>query len=88
MSARVFTDWQTWVTLGIGLVALAYLVRRWAPSWRALWQHPDGMHGMSCDKAPAGAQPPGPGCAAGRGGCGSSGMPQRDHRITVQRRTH
>lgn len=79
MPNAAFFDWQTGVTLGIGLAALAYLLRRWWPAWRRLWQRPVSAEGTSCERATTAA------CGGGCGSCGSAGMPQRDHRITVQR---
>lgn len=84
-AADFFLDWQTGVTLGIGLVALAYLVWRWWPTWRGLWQRPASAEGTPCERALPGAQVPTATCGGGCGGCGSAATPQRDHRITVQR---
>ncbi len=83
MATTMTFDWQAALTLGIGLVALAYLVRRWWPSWRVLWQAP-----ASCPTAGEGVRAPASSCAQGCGGCGSAVTPRRDHRtspITVQR---
>ena len=84
-AAAFFFDWQNWVTLGIGLVALVYLVRRWWPTWRGLWQRPLSAEGTACGRALPGAQAPTSACGGGCGSCGSAATPQRDHRITVQR---
>ena len=84
-AAAFFFDWQNWVAIGIGLVALAYLVRRWWPTWQWLWQRPVSAEGTSCERAMQGSNAPTSVCGSGCGSCGSAGTPQRDHRITVQR---
>lgn len=84
-AAAFFFDWQNWVTLGIGLAALIYLVRRWWPTWQGLWQRPVSAEGTSCERAMQGSKAPTSVCGSGCGSCGSAGTPQRDHRITVQR---
>ena len=87
-AAAFFFDWQNCVAIGIGLVALAYLVRRWWPAWRGLWQRPGSAAGTPCERAAMpGAQAPTAACGGGCGSCGSAASPQRDHRITVQRST-
>ncbi len=75
--------WQTWVTLAIGLLALAYLVRRWWPR--------TGGHSRTQAGNPCGTGTPGVptasasgGCQACSGGCGSGpATPSRDHRATA-----
>jgi len=79
-AAAFFFDWQNWVTLGIGLVALIYLLRRWG-----LGRRPERASAPSCGQLPPGESAPASACGGGCGSCESSGMPQRDHRITVQR---
>lgn len=85
MSNALTVDWQTGVTLGIGLAALVYLVRRGWPTWRRLWQQPERADGTPCEQTLAGAPAPTSACGGGCGSCGSAATPQRDHRITVQR---
>lgn len=85
MSDVLAFDWQTAVTLGIGLAALAYLVRRWWPAWRGLWQRPESASTMPCKQTAPGVSAPAATCGGGCGSCGSAATPQRDHRITVQR---
>lgn len=73
-------SWQTWITLAIGLLALAYLVRRW-------WPRKGGAHpahgGAHCGTGTPGvptASASG-GCQSCSGGCGSGpALPARDHR--------
>ncbi|MFT3859446.1 MAG: hypothetical protein QM742_18750 [Aquabacterium sp.] len=72
-------DWQTLATLGIGLLALAYLLRRWWPAARGRM----GKSATACG-TPAGAASQG-GATCGTGtGCGQCGQsqatPSRDHR--------
>ena len=67
-------DWQTWVTLGIGLIALAYLVRRWWPRTPAL------PSASTCSTAnPTGSPSPGHSGSAGCGSCQGCGTSVRDH---------
>ncbi len=83
MSLNDLFDWQNWVTLGIGLIALVYLVRRWGPSWRALWQRPEPVSTDACERGTSSARAPSSACGSGCGGCGAVRTPKRDHRITV-----
>lgn len=63
-------DWQTWVTFGLGLLALAYLVRRW-------WPRRTRSAG-SCGTGGAGDTDSACGSCHG---CGTGqGTPVRDHR--------
>jgi|GEM_PF-2035058 len=73
--------WQTWVTLAIGLLALAYLVRRWWPRTGEAHPSESGAHcGTSTPSVPTASG----GCQSCSGGCGSgAAMPPRDHRATV-----
>lgn len=77
-------DWQTGITVAIGLAALAYLGRRWWPTWRGLWRPPT-TRPTGC--ASGQGEIASPACGSGCGSCGAAGTPQRDHRITVQRST-
>lgn len=64
-------DWQTWVTLGLGLLALAYLVRRWWPRR----SRPATSCGTGQGRSTAAR-----GCSSCEG-CGTGqGTPMRDHR--------
>lgn len=69
-------DWQAWVTLGLGLLALAYLVRRWWPRRH----RPAAACGTGVNGGVGGAAN---GCST-CGSCGSgTGTPLRDHRCAA-----
>jgi hypothetical protein len=68
-------DWQTWVTLGIGLIALAYLVRRWWPRTPAL------PSASTCSTPTASHSHRG---AGGCGSCQGCGTSVRDHQSSPQ----
>ena len=76
MHATTAHDWsawdlQTWVTLGLGLLALAYLVRRWWPR--------RSRPATSCGTG-QGSSTAASGCSSCEG-CGTGqGTPMRDHR--------
>lgn len=55
------TDWQTWVTLGMGLMAASYLARRWWPTARGLF----GLSGLKAAQAEG---------IAASAGCGTQTM--------------
>lgn len=64
-------DWQTWVTFGLGLLALAYLVRRWWPR-RAQTAASCGTGNTTGSAS---------GCSSCNGcGSGQGTLPMRDHR--------
>lgn len=78
-------DWQTLVTLAIGLVAALYLARRWWPGLRNLFSKapPAPTSGTAChaQQGPS----PAASCGSGCGNCGHPGTPAKDHRIQVIR---
>lgn len=83
-------DWQTWVTLAIGLLALAYLVRRWWPRTGAI---PADTDGNGCGTGQPGASTgaytgaytgastgaSSGGCQGCSGGCSAPTTPMRWH---------
>lgn len=81
MATMMSLDWQAGVTLGIGLVALVYLLRRWWPSWRT----PASAPTDACQAQGGSVSAPPAACGSGCGGCGTAQTPRRDHRITVQK---
>lgn len=75
---------QDLIALGIGLLALVYLGRRWWPSMRALIK-PEAS-GPGCDR-PGQGQPSGTSCGSGCGQCGSAApRVAKDHRVHVVKR--
>lgn len=75
-------DWQTWVTMAIGLLALAYLVRRWWPRSGGARLAQGGTH---CGAGTPGVPTASGGCQTCSGGCGSGpATPSRDHRATAR----
>ena len=76
--------WQSLIVTAIGVVAVLYLLRRWWPALRGLWQRPVPEAAgatEACGKdvpAPGGSKACGGGCSH----CGSSSpAPERDHRV-------
>jgi len=41
-------NWQTPVTVALGLAAAVYLLRRWWPTWRGLWQRQTAAQAGAC----------------------------------------
>ena len=78
-------DWQTFVTLAMGLVALAYLARRWWPAVRALVSGGGAArraHGSNCGTADAKASSPSSSCGDGCGQCSRNTVaPKHEHAI-------
>jgi len=79
------SNWQTLVTLAMGLAAALYLARRWWPGLRSLFAAPTATPpATACSTH----QMPSPGASCG-GGCGNCGhnvtIPTKDHRIQVVR---
>jgi hypothetical protein len=80
---------QTTITLLIGLLASAYLLRRWWPTWRQLWR-PAAASAISARQACHTDQgvnaPPASACGQGCGQCAGGGAtPTRDHRVHIVR---
>lgn len=72
------TDWQTLLTLAIGLAAAAYLAWRWWPKRSGSGQA-QAACGSDGAKAAAASS-----CGSGCGQCGSGGpTPVKDHRVTI-----
>ena len=70
---------QDLIALCIGLLALAYLARRWWPSIRALFK--PGATAPGCDQ-PGEGQPGGASCGSGCGQCGhATPRVTKDHRV-------
>lgn len=77
-------DWQTLVTLAIGLVAALYLARRWWPGLRNLLaSSTTPPSAAACPSQQAAS--PAASCGSGCGNCGHQGTPAKDHRIQVIR---
>ena len=77
-------DWQTLITLAIGLAAALYLARRWWPGLRNLWASPSSTTSATgCPPNQAAA--PSASCGSGCGNCGRQATPAKDHRIQVIR---
>jgi hypothetical protein len=80
---------QTAITLLIGLLASAYLLRRWWPTWRQLWRPAASTNtpaNQACHTAPGVSAPPASACGQGCGQCAGSGAtPSRDHRVHIVR---
>lgn len=79
------TDWQSIVTLAIGLLAAAYLARRWWPGIKGLLApvvatSSPGVTACGTATAPAAS------CSSGCGNCGSaSAASAKDHRVHIVR---
>jgi len=71
---------QNLIATGIGLIALGYLIKRWWPSWKALFK--PSSAGASCG-APAHTAST---CGSGCGQCGSSSAATKEHRIQITKR--
>ena len=78
-------DWQTLITLAIGLVAALYLVRRWWPGLRNLLTPPATPPSASTCPSNQVASPAAS-CGSGCGNCGHQASPAtKDHRVHVVR---
>lgn len=77
-------DWQTLITLAIGLVAALYLARRWWPGLRNLFAAPDASPPTPACSSNQAASPTAS-CGSGCGNCGQQATPAKDHRIQVIR---
>ena len=99
----LLTDWQALVSFGLGLVALAYVGKRWWPAVANLLGHAPhgGKTGATASQGPCGQGSGGPtsalsgtapasACSSGCGNCGQSGtVPVKDHRVSIVKRiTH
>ena len=71
---------QNLIATGIGLLALAYLLKRWWPSWRALFKTSDAGTGCGASTGAASS------CGSGCGQCGSSSTASKDHRMQIIKR--
>lgn len=79
-------DWQSIVTLAIGLLAAAYLARRWWPGIKGLLA-PAAATSSPSLTACGTAKAPAASCSSGCGNCGSAGTaPAKDHRVHVVKR--
>lgn len=80
---------QDWIAIGIGLLALVYLARRWWPGLRALWRPPAPMQAGCGQTEGERANGASSACGSGCGQCGSAGSPAiKDHRIQIVKRSH
>lgn len=84
-SGQTWQSWQTWITLAIGLLALAYLVRRWWPGRGAAHLAQSGTHcGTGTPGTPTASSSASGACQSCSGGCGSGpATPSRTHRATA-----
>ncbi|MBI2733480.1 MAG: hypothetical protein HYX44_09340 [Aquabacterium sp.] len=81
-------DWQTLVTLVIGLSAALYLGRRWWPGLRQLFAAPSTAPdaASSASACPSNqVASPAASCGNGCGQCGQQTPAAKDHRIHVVR---
>ncbi|MDE1997921.1 MAG: hypothetical protein KGI91_10070 [Burkholderiales bacterium] len=80
---------QDWIAIGIGLLALVYLARRWWPSLYALFRPTaSGQAGCGTTEGES-ANGASSACGSGCGQCGSARSPAvKDHRIQIVKRTH
>jgi hypothetical protein len=92
--ASLLADWQTLASWGIGLVALAYVSKRWWPALAGLLgvgqARATATNGISPGSDGACGQPAAPSgaCQSGCGSCGqSSAVPTKDHRVHLTRRS-
>ena len=79
-------DWQSLTTVLIGLLAAAYLMRRWWPGLKGLFgaPPPPNTATASCATVAPGASAA---CQSGCGQCGQgAASPSKDHRIHIVRR--
>lgn len=79
-------DWQTLVTLAIGLASALYLARRWWPGLRNLFAPTSSAptSGAACNAQPVSTSAAS--CSSGCGNCGHQAhTPTKDHRIQVIR---
>lgn len=84
------TDLQTIVALALGLLAAAYLARRWWPGVRGVFAKQPPASSLAPKKACGSTQvqAPAASCGNGCGNCGHNGAaPTKDHRVHVVRRT-
>lgn len=76
--------WQSLAVLAIGVASALYLLKRWWPALRSLWQRPQAPS-LAPSRPCASALPAptsGSACSGGCSHCGSSGQaPARDHRV-------
>ncbi len=80
------TDWQSIATLVIGLMAAAYLARRWWPGIKGLLA-PAATTPTSGLTACGTATAPAASCSSGCGNCGSANAaPGQDQRVHVVKR--
>lgn len=75
-------DWQSLVTLAIGLMAAGYLARRWWPAFKGL------LGSLSSTAAPSAntcgtRTASSAACGSGCGNCGSSAPASKDHRVHI-----
>ncbi|MFY9460669.1 hypothetical protein [uncultured Aquabacterium sp.] len=70
-SGQTWQSWQTWITLAIGLLALAYLVRRWWPRRGAAHLAQGGTHCGTGTPTASGSALASSACQSCSGGCGS-----------------
>ncbi|HEX5356320.1 MAG TPA: hypothetical protein VFW93_08875 [Aquabacterium sp.] len=75
-------DWQSLVTLAIGLMAAAYLMRRWWPGFKGLFGNP-ATAASSGSTACGTKTTSSASCGSGCGNCGHSAAPGKDHRIRI-----
>ncbi|MBI5924271.1 MAG: hypothetical protein HY836_01615 [Aquabacterium sp.] len=75
-------DWQSLTTLGIGLMAVAFLMRRWWPGFKSLFGSPTvaaSPNLTACGTTLTSSTS----CGSGCGNCGHSAAPSKDHRIHI-----
>ena len=77
---------QNLIAMGIGALALGYLLKRWWPSWTAMIKPSTATSGCHNGDTTSSS------CGSGCGQCGSANAPARkDHRIHIVKtppRTH
>ncbi len=72
-------NWQTPVTVALGLAAAVYLLRRWWPTWSGLWQRQTAAQAGACGTPTTGSA-----CGSGCGNCGNNkATASKDHRVRI-----